>query len=48
MSIYTGYLAIHKFEAELEKELALKGLSVAQKHDRLYLVEGHHEAMIWA
>lgn len=48
MSIYTGYLAIHKFEAELEKELALKGLSIAQKHDRLYLVEGNHPPMIWA
>lgn len=48
MSIYTGYLAIHKFEAELEKELELKGLKIAQKHDRFYLVEGHQEAMIWA
>lgn len=48
MSIYTGYLAIHKFEAELEKELELKGLKIAQKKDRLYLVEGHQPAMIWA
>lgn len=48
MSIYTGYLAIHKFEAELEKELQLKGLKVAQKLERLYLVEGQQEAMIWA
>jgi 23S rRNA (cytidine2498-2'-O)-methyltransferase len=48
MSFYTGYLAIHKFESELEKELELKGLKVAQKLDRLYLVEGDHPAMIWA
>lgn len=48
MSTYTGYLAIHKFEAELEKELALKGLKVFEKKDRLYLVEGEHPAMIWA
>lgn len=48
MSIYTGYLAIHKFEAELEKELELKGLTIAQKRDRLYLVEGEQAAMIWA
>jgi len=48
MSIYTGYLAIYKFEAELEKELEIKGLKIAQKLDRLYLVEGKHQAMIWA
>ena len=48
MSFYTGYLAIYKYEAELEKELALKGLTIAQKHERLYLVEGSHPAMIWA
>lgn len=48
MSIYTGYLAIRKFEAELEKELELKGVKIAQKLDRLYLVEGDHPPMIWA
>lgn len=48
MSIYTGYLAIHKFEAELEKEFEIKGLTIAQKLDRLYLIEGSHPAMIWA
>jgi 23S rRNA (cytidine2498-2'-O)-methyltransferase len=48
MSNYTGYLAIHKFEHELEKELEIKGVKVAQKRDRLYLVEGNHPAMIWA
>lgn len=48
MSIYTGYLAIHKFESELEKEFEIKGLKIAQKHDRLYLVEGSHPPMIWA
>ncbi|HXH29389.1 MAG TPA: SAM-dependent methyltransferase [Bacteriovoracaceae bacterium] len=48
MTLYTGYLAIHKFEAELEKELELKGVTVALKKDRLYLVEGQRPAMIWA
>lgn len=48
MKVYTGYLAIHKFEAELEKELEIKGLPIALKKDRLYLVEGNHEALIWA
>ncbi|MGE3610627.1 MAG: SAM-dependent methyltransferase [Bacteriovoracaceae bacterium] len=46
--IYTGYLAIHKFEAELERELEIKGLKIAHKKDRLYLIEGDHPAMIWA
>jgi 23S rRNA (cytidine2498-2'-O)-methyltransferase len=48
MNHYTGYLAIHKFEAELERELEIKGITVAQKLDRLYLVEGDQPAMIWA
>jgi 23S rRNA (cytidine2498-2'-O)-methyltransferase len=48
MELYTGYLAIHKFEAELERELALKGLAVAFKKDRFYMVQGEHPAMIWA
>jgi 23S rRNA (cytidine2498-2'-O)-methyltransferase len=48
MSIYTGYLAIHKLEAELEKELELKGLKISEKRDRIYLVEGDHPPMIWA
>lgn len=48
MTIYTGYLAIHKFEAELERELEIKGIQVAMKKDRLYLVEGRQEQMIWA
>ena len=48
MTQYTGYLAIHKFEAELERELEIKGVKVALKKDRLYLVEGNHPAMIWA
>ena len=48
MSIYTGYLAIHNFESELERELELKGLKIAKKCDRLYLVEGDHPQMIWA
>lgn len=48
MTVYTGYLAIHKFEAELEREFEIKGVSVSLKKDRLYLVEGSHPAMIWA
>lgn len=48
MSFYTGYLAVHKFEKELEKELELKKLHIAAKKDRLYLVEGDHPPMIWA
>lgn len=48
MTVYTGYLAIHKFEKELEKELEIKGLKIALKKDRLYLVEGDHPALIWA
>jgi 23S rRNA (cytidine2498-2'-O)-methyltransferase len=48
MTVYTGYLAIHKFEAELERELEIKGLTIAHKRDRLYLVEGSHPQMIWA
>jgi 23S rRNA (cytidine2498-2'-O)-methyltransferase len=48
MSSYTGYLAIHKFEAELEREFEIRGLKVAFKKDRLYLVEGDHPQMIWA
>jgi 23S rRNA (cytidine2498-2'-O)-methyltransferase len=48
MKSFTGYLAIHKFEAELERELELKGIPVALKKDRLYLVEGSHPQMIWA
>jgi 23S rRNA (cytidine2498-2'-O)-methyltransferase len=48
MTVYTGYLAIHKFEAELERELEIKGLKIAHKKDRLYLVEGEHPQIIWA
>lgn len=48
MNVYTGYLAIHKFEHELEKEFEVKGLKVTLKKDRLYLVEGNHPPMIWA
>lgn len=48
MKVYTGYLAIHKFEAELERELEIKGIPVAMKKGRFYLVEGNKPAMIWA
>lgn len=48
MGQFTGYLAIHQFEAELEKELEIKGLKIAHKKDRLYLVEGTAPSMIWA
>src|SRR5690606_23892846 len=48
MTVYPGYLAIHKFENDLERELEIKGVPVAMKKDRIYLVEGQHPAMIWA
>lgn len=48
MTVYTGYLAIHKFESELERELEIRGLTIAFKKDRLYLVEGNHPQLIWA
>lgn len=48
MTSYTGYLAIHQFEAELKRELELKGLTIAMEKDRLILVEGAHPQMIWA
>ena len=48
MTVYTGYLAIHQFEKELERELEIRGLKVSLKKDRLYLVEGNHPQMIWA
>lgn len=48
MGQFTGYLAVHDFESELEKEFEIKGLAIAHKKDRLYLVEGQHPAMIWA
>jgi 23S rRNA (cytidine2498-2'-O)-methyltransferase len=48
MTVYTGYLAIHKFEAKLEREFEIRGLKVAMKKDRLYLVEGEAPQMIWA
>jgi 23S rRNA (cytidine2498-2'-O)-methyltransferase len=48
MTSYTGYLAIHKFESELRKELEIKGLKITLEKDRLFLVEGDHPQMIWA
>lgn len=48
MDQFTCYLAIHKFEAELEKEIALKGLEILEKKDRLYLVKGKQSPLIWA
>lgn len=48
MDQFTGYLAIHKFEAELEREIELKGMSIEAKKDRLYLVKGEHGPLIWA
>ncbi len=48
MTSYTGYLAIHKFESELKKELEIKGLKITLEKDRLFLVEGDHPQMIWA
>lgn len=46
--VYTAYLAIHQFEAELRRELELKGISIAMERERLFLVEGQQGAMIWA
>src|SRR4051812_6808089 len=48
MNHFTGYLAIHQLEGELERELELKKIPVAMKKDRLYLVEGDAPDMIWA
>jgi 23S rRNA (cytidine2498-2'-O)-methyltransferase len=48
MKIFTAYLAINGFESELEKELELKNITVFQKKDRLYLIEGDYPQMIWA
>lgn len=48
MTSYTGYLAVHNFEAELRHELELKGLTIAMERDRLFLVQGKHPQMIWA
>jgi 23S rRNA (cytidine2498-2'-O)-methyltransferase len=48
MTSYTGYLAIHNFEEELKRELELKGIKVTLQKDRLFLVEGQVDAMIWA
>ena len=48
MNHFTGYLAIHRLEAELERELELRKIKVAMKKDRLYLVEGDAPDMIWA
>jgi 23S rRNA (cytidine2498-2'-O)-methyltransferase len=48
MTVYTGYLAIHQFEKELERELEIRGLTVAHKKERFYLVEGEHPQLIWA
>ncbi len=48
MTSYTVYLAIHQFEHELMNELKLKGIKIADKKDRLFLVEGDHPPMIWA
>lgn len=48
MTSYTGLLAVHHFEAELRRELELKGISVALEKGRLFLVEGECPPMIWA
>jgi 23S rRNA (cytidine2498-2'-O)-methyltransferase len=48
MTVYTGYLAIHQFEKEIERELEIRGLPIAHKKDRFYLVEGSHPPLIWA
>jgi 23S rRNA (cytidine2498-2'-O)-methyltransferase len=48
MEVYTGYLAIHGLEHELEHELKLKGMTVAHQRDRLYLVSGEAPPLVWA
>ncbi len=48
MNHFTGYLAIHQLEEELERELELKKIPVKMKKDRLFLVEGDAPDMIWA
>lgn len=45
---YTGYLAIHDFEKELEREFEIRGVKVLEKKDRIYLAEGDTPDMIWA
>lgn len=44
----TAYLAIHDFEKELEREFEVRGVSVLQKKDRVYLVDGSGPDLIWA
>jgi 23S rRNA (cytidine2498-2'-O)-methyltransferase len=48
MNHFTGYLAIHQLEGELERELELKKISVIMRKDRLFLIEGDAPDMIWA
>lgn len=45
---FTGYLAIHDFAQELEKEFEVRGVKIHEKKDRIYLVEGDGPDMIWA
>ncbi|MFL5784808.1 MAG: SAM-dependent methyltransferase [Bacteriovoracaceae bacterium] len=44
----TAYLAIHDFEKELEREFEVRGVTVVEKKDRVYLVEGNGPDLIWA
>lgn len=48
MTTYTVYLAVHQYEHELLAELNLKGIKIADKKDRLFLVAGDSPPMIWA
>jgi 23S rRNA (cytidine2498-2'-O)-methyltransferase len=48
MNHFTGYLAIHQLEAELERELEIRNIPVKERKDRLFLVEGDAPDMIWA
>ncbi len=45
---FTGYLAIHDFSQELEKEFELRCVKIHEKKDRFYLVEGDGPDLIWA
>jgi 23S rRNA (cytidine2498-2'-O)-methyltransferase len=44
----TAYLAIHDFEKELEREFEVRGVTVLEKKDRIYLVDGDGPDLIWA
>lgn len=44
----TVYLAFENFEADLEKEIRLRGLDLLEKRDKLFLVKGDEKKLVWA